>query len=655
MDRQPGMDPKADLFSPIRISGLTVKNRIIMPAFILNYPFHGYEVGEEWLSFYHRRAEGGVGLIIVGACHVDIAGKQDEHQIGADCDEWLPSLEKIARTIKAGGAVPALQLNHAGRYAKKSISGVDPVAPSALASRYTHECPRELSTAEVEGVIENFAHAARRARSAGFEAVEFLGATGYLISQFLSPLTNKRSDRFGGDEEKRRTFVKEMIAAVKGEVGNDFPLIFRMSSIDNMPGGMDAADHRKVAVDLENWGIHLLNVTAGWHDAPVPQIGPSIPHGHFIQYASKIKEVVSIPVSCAVRITEPDLARRMIAEDKLDMVTLGRALIADPDWPKKAQAGYDEAIRYCIACCNCFDRAFARDKIECSINPALNDDSLSPAVNPKRVLVVGGGPAGMETARVMARRGHKVTLLEKTGRLGGRLATAAVPPHKMEIGRLIQFLSYELRTLGVPVITKTDFSRLAENYDAIVLAAGAKERSLAIEGMEKIPVYTSSQVLDGLVTPENPVVIVGGGLVGGETADFLSTKNYDVSVVEIQPKLLPDMGASLRWILLNRLKEARVKTFTSASVTRIEDGRVVIRTAEGDVAVPAGCLIISVGFKADEELVEEVKRSGVPYCVIGDKKTPRRIKDAIHEGHRVATSWIDELECHRCTGTEISR
>ncbi|ABB32420.1 NADH-dependent flavin oxidoreductase, Oye family, and FAD-dependent pyridine nucleotide-disulfide oxidoreductase family protein [Geobacter metallireducens GS-15] len=645
MNTKPVPAEAPDLFSPITISGLTIKNRIIMPAFILNYPIDGYDISDEWLRFYRRRAKGGAGLIIVGACHVDPAGRQDEHQIGADRDEWLPSLEKVARAIKEGGAVPALQLNHAGRYAKKAINGgLDPVAPSALPSRYTKELPHELTTAEVEGIIESFAAAAGRAKRAGFEAVEFLGATGYLISQFLSPLTNQRTDRFGGDEEKRRTFIREVIAAVKREVGHDFPLIFRMSSTDNMPGGMDDADHRNFAIELEKWGIHLLNVTAGWHDAPVHQIGPSVPQGHFIPYATKIKEVVSIPVSCAVRITEPQMARQVIAEGKLDMVTLGRALIVDPDWPNKTQAGKDESIRPCISCCNCFDRAFARDRIECSLNADLTDDgSLPPAKPKKRILVVGGGPAGMEAARVLATRGHKVTLLEKNRQTGGRLGTAAAPPHKSEIAGLIRYLTHELAGLKVPVVAETDFSRLSENFDAVILATGAKERTILINGMEQVPCYTSSEILDGTVSPDNPVVIIGAGLVGGETADYLSSKGFDVSLVEIRPKPLADMGATLRWVLLDHLNKGGVNIHTSSSVQEIKDGKAVIQTLEGVITVPLGCLVISVGFESDDLLVGDLDRAGLPYCIIGDKKSPRRIKDAIHEGFLAATHWVDSI------------
>jgi 2,4-dienoyl-CoA reductase (NADPH2) len=644
MDSVKQIKPASPLFSPIRISTLTIKNRIIMPAMILNYPFEGYDIGEEWTRFYHRRAVGGTGLIIAGACHVDQIGKMDPYQIGADRDEWLPALEKIARSIKEGGAVPALQLNHAGRYSKKAITGMDPVAPSAIPSRYTKELPRELSETEVETIVHAFGAAARRAKIAGFEAVELLGATGYLISQFLSPLTNQRNDRFGGTEEKRRKFVREVIAAIKEAVGDDFPLIFRQSSTDNIPGGMDANDQLNLSKALKQWGVHLINVTAGWHDAPVHQIGPSVPHGHYIPYATRIKETVGLPVSCAMRITEPEMARQVINEGRLDMVTMARALIADPDWPRKTQAGEDESIRKCICCCNCFDQAFAKKQIECSVNAMLGGETYGPAEKAKRILVVGGGPAGMEAARILARRGHRVTIQEKDGRLGGLLLIGSKPPHKSEVINLIRFLIHELKTLNIPVVNGVDFDSLADHFDGVILAAGAKEKTLTIKGMESIPTFMSTQVLDDLAILENPVIIVGAGLVGCETAEYLDAKNYDVSIVEIQSKPLPDMGVSLRWPLLQRLKKSGIEIHTASSIREIVGKEAIIASGDKTFTKKVGSLIFAVGFSAENGLRAAIQASGLPFCVIGDQKAPRRIKDAIQEGHLAATAWMAEWE-----------
>ncbi len=632
------------LFTPIQISGLTVKNRIIMPAMILNYPFERYDIGDDWTRFYYQRAVGGTGLIIAGACHVDPAGRMDANQVGADRDEWMPALEKIARAIKDGGAVPALQLNHAGRYSKKKITGMEPVAPTAIPSRYTKEVPRELTEMEIEAVIESFAAAALRARRAGFEAVELLGATGYLISQFLSPLTNQRNDRFGGSEEGRRTFVKEIIAAVKASVGSDFPLIFRQSSTDNIPGGMDADDQLKLSTCLKAWGVHLLNVTAGWHDAPVHQIGPSVDQGHYIPYATRIRQEVGLPVSCAMRITEPDIARQAIDEDRLDMVTIARALIADPEWPNKARAGNDAAIRKCICCCNCFDQAFAKKQIECSINPVLGGETLGPAKTVRRMLVMGGGPAGMEAARILARRGHRVTLVEKTKRLGGRLVIGSKPPHKAEVNNLIRYLAYELETLAVPIVNTIDFDTIAEQFDGVILAAGAKEKTLSIPGMETVPVFLSTEVLDDRADLKDPVIIVGAGLVGCETAEYLHSKNFNVSIVELQAKSLPDMGASLRWPLLQRLKKAGIDIYTGSTISDIADGMAIVSSGEKRSSLPVGSLVLAVGFAAENGLEAAIEKAGLPYCVIGDQKAPRRIKDAIREGHLAATAWMAEWE-----------
>ncbi len=632
------------LFSPIRISGLTIKNRIILPALILNYPFEGYKIGDDWIRFYRRRAEGGTGLIIVGACYVDLSGKMDPHQLGADRDEWLPSLKRITDAIKEGGAVPAIQLNHAGRYSKNSVTGMDPVAPSPIASRYTKELPHELSIEEIEGIIESFAQAAHRAMTAGFEAIELLGATGYLISQFLSPLTNQRIDEFGGTEEKRRTFVKQIIAETKKKVGSDFPLIFRQSSTDNIEEGMDADAQFRLSLALEEYGVHMLNMTAGWHDAPIPQIGPSVPHGPYIPYATRIKQAVNIPVSCAMRITEPEMARQAIDNDELDMVTMARALIADPDWPNKAKAGEDNAIRKCICCCNCFDQAFAKKQIECSVNPALGGDLFQPAEKAKRILIVGGGPAGMEAARILAKRGHQPTLLEKTDRLGGQLVIGSKPPYKSEVNNLIQFLSHELNTYQVPVVKEVDDNSLTTHFDGVILAAGAKEKTLNIKGMETIPTYLSSKVLDDQAELKSPVIIVGAGLVGCETAEYLHIQGYEVSIVEIQQKPLPDMGPSLKWPFLQRLKKAGIPIHTNASIKEIVSGEAIIESGDQTFSKKVGSLVFAVGFTAEDGLIEKFKATGLPCYVIGDEKSPRRIKNAIQEGYEAGALWVDGLK-----------
>ena len=647
------------LFTPIRIGTMEVKNRIIMPAMILNYPVDGVDLDPAWYRFYGRAAQGGSGLIVCGATYVDRVGKQDEHQLGADSDEWLPTLAKVAEVIHENGARAALQLNHAGRYSWKSVTGLDPVAPSPIYTRYTKLVPQELSTEGVEGVLRAFADAAVRAKTAGFDAVELLGATGYLISQFMSPLTNQRTDRFGGDFDGRLTFVKELVQGIKAATGSDYPLIFRHSSTDNMPGGLDADDQRKVAVKLAEWGVDMLNVTAGWHDSPVHQIGPSVPHGHFVPLATKIKAEVDVPVSCAFRITEPALARELVDTGALDMVTMCRALLADPDWPKKAEAFADQSIRRCICCCHCFDEAFKRAQMDCAINASLGREDLSASDRPRNILVIGAGPAGLEAARVLKLRGNTVTVIEANDEIGGKLKLAAAAPHKDEFLKLIDYYRWALEDLKIPCHTSAQFKDLdLAGFDGVILAAGSQERRFPIKGEDRIDVHMASDVLLGRVLPKGPVVILGAGLVGGETADLLVEKGIEVVLVDMIAKPFKDMGATLKWVLTGRLRKAEVQFFMESTITEIQDGEVVVkkepagRMVDGDVVIerddlvtriPAKSLVFAAGFVPDDTLLDQVKASGLPYLVVGDAKATRRLKDAVAEGYRAGTEWVDGI------------
>lgn len=630
------------MFEPIQIGALKLKNRLILSGINVNYAAEDGKVTKRLKDFYVERAKGGVGMVQTGICYVDPLGRFFTNMMGIHEDSVIPGLRELAQEVQAYGAAFVVQLCHVGRYASSRIIGAQAVAPSAVASRVTHEVPRELTVPETKGIVEAFAQGARRAREAGADAVDLAGAVGYLISQFLSPYSNKRADEYGGDLERRMQFVLEIMERIQERVGKDYPIMIRISGDEFLPGGNTLEDMKVVAQALEQAGIASINVIPGWHESPVPLVSWHVAPGQYVYLAEEVKKVVKVPVIASNRINTPELAERVLAEGRADLVTMARALIADPEMPRKAQEGRLEEIRPCVACNQgCYDRLFANLDIACMANPAAGREeefAIRPAARPRKVMVVGGGPAGLEAARVAASRGHQVALYEKSESLGGQLALAAVPPGKSEIKDLVAYFTHQMRKLGVQVnlgqeVAAETVSR--ERPDVVIVATGARPIIPAMPGVQGQNVVTAHDVLAGRAETGERVVVVGGGQVGIETAEFLAEKGKKVTILEMLDKLGPDLGVTVRWIVLRRMAERGIKALTGARVRKITSRGVTYEKDGASQSLEAHTVVLAVGAQAERRLLEELENKVEVYSV-GDCVQPRKALEAIYEGAKVA-------------------
>ncbi len=652
------------LFEPLSIGPLQLKNRIVMPAMHLNM-CADYQVTDQLCAFYAERARGGAGLIVTGYATVDELAGHPAH-IGAHHDRFLPGLSRLSRTLRDGGAAGAMQLNHSGRYNYSLLlGGRQPVAPSAVVSRLTGETPRELSEEEIEAIIAAFAAASKRVAAAGFEAVEVLAGTGYLISSFLSPLTNQRSDAWGGSPAKRMRFGCEVVAAVQQASG--LPVLVRVNGHDFMPGGIGREVQSSFAVALVQAGAAALSVNVGWHEAQMPQIVTKVPRGAFAYLARGIRERVAVPVVAGHRINDPATARALLKEGWCDLVAMGRALIADPNLPEKARQGREEGIRHCVACGQgCFDNLFRLHHVECLCNPQVGYEGREPAapVVPHRVLVVGGGAGGMSAALAAARRGHAVILCERSARLGGQLALAGAAPGRGEFRQLAVDLERELAEAGVEVrLNRTvDASLLQElRPDAVLLASGGQPVRPPLPGVDGSQVVQAWEVLAGGVETGRRVVVIGGGAVGVETALLLAEEgtlpaetlkfllvhraeepeelcrlathgSKQVTVVELIDKLGQNFGRTTRWTMLQDLERYGVTSRVSAEVIAIEPEGVRIRCRGQEELLPADSVVLAVGTRPENPLAEICAGLGIPCTLVGDARRPGLVFDAVHQG-----------------------
>lgn len=642
------MGDLAKLFEPASIGGIKLRNRIIMAPMGTFYATEDGLVTERMCRYYEERAKGGAALIVVEITAVAPEGKASPRELRVYGDGVLPGLRQLADSIHRHGARAAIQFHHAGRQRQERIPGGPPgppVAPSAVPCRLMKVMPRPLTTDEVEHLVEAFAEAARIAREAGFDAVQFHGAHGYLICQFLSPYTNKRTDKYGGSLEGRMRFALDIVALTKEKVGQDFPILFRLSADEYVPGGLTTVETSIIARRLQEAGVHCIDVSAGNYESGHMSVQPGwLPRGCLVPLAVDIKRAVTIPVSVAGRINDPILANAILEEGKADFVSLGRPLLADPEFPKKAREGRIEDIRRCIACCLCMDTVVGREQpLICAVNAAVGKEAeteMRPAARSKRVVVVGGGPAGMEVARVAALRGHKVTLYEKGEALGGQLRLAAIPPGKHEIGTMISYLSRQLSKLGVEVklgedVTCEDVMKLKP--DAVVLASGAWPTMPDIEGAKLPHVALAWDVIQGKVQVGPRVVVVGGGRVGCETAELLAAAGKQVTLVRMtgRGRLAGDVGLLFRRQYLTKLRESPIAIEADSLVDKITPEGVIIRKDGQFRLVEADSVVLAPAPQSQNQLEERLKALVPEVHVIGDCAKPRGIADAIHEGFEV--------------------
>lgn len=660
------------LFQPITINGMTLKNRIVMPALHHLYTPDGV-MTDRFSEYYYKRAEGGAGLIIIGGCRMDEFGGAammldvTKPSFVADCKIFTSEMHKR-------GAKVGVQLYQGGRYAKK-CDNVKTLAPSAVFSKFSRETPDEITREEIDIVVNRFAEAALRVKEAGFDTVEIIGSAGYLISQFLSPVTNKRTDEFGGSWENRTRFPKMVIRAVRDAVGPNFPVIIRIAGNDFIPGSNNNDDAVKFAKVAEECGVDMINVTGGWHETVVPQLPGDLPHGGFAYLAGAIKKAVNIPVMSSNRYNDITSAKEVLAMDIADLIGFGRPLIADPDLPEKTKLGREDLVRRCIGCNQgCLARTFFSRPIECTVNAYAGYETnlvSTPAKEIKKVLVIGAGPAGLTAATELKKRGHSVTVWEKSSKPGGQLSLAATPPGKSDFNMFTQYLENMCRELSINIVynKKADSeSVLSFGADEVIIATGSVPAVIDFDGNKNgVEIISAPDVLSKKAFPGKNVVIIGGGSVGCETAQYLAeestispellyflsiheaetpekirellnTPNRKISIVEMQKKIGAGFDLGCGWPVLKQLARLGVKSYTLNRVKDISDGIVTITDAEGnETKIPADTVIVSVGYKSENSLYNELRGKTVVH-LIGDAEKPSKILNGVAAATRCALS-----------------
>ncbi|MGD9975557.1 MAG: FAD-dependent oxidoreductase, partial [Desulfatirhabdiaceae bacterium] len=630
------------------------------------------KLNDRYYHYFRERAAGGAGLITVGPVGVDFLGS-GLLALSLAHDDAIPSFTRLSRIIQDEGAKAWVQLFHAGGYSHPIlINGETPIAPSPIFSSYSRVTPREMTHEDIQTVQQCFVDAAIRARDAGFDGVEIIASAGYLITQFLSPLKNQRTDEYGGSFENRVRFPRELIVKMRQAVGTGYPITIRMAGNDFVPGSNTDKETPEIAKIYEHAGVDAINITGGWHESRVPQLPMELPRSAYAYLALNIKQAVSIPVMASNRIADPGIAENIIRDGYADMVNLGRVLIADPQWPQKALEGRPEEIRPCVACSQgCTDQVFSGKPVFCVGNPQAGFEGeriIQTTRHPKQIMVVGAGPSGLEAAVTATRAGHRVTLYEKGPDIGGQIWMAGAPPHKRELLEFIRYYRAMIQKYQIPLRLNTPVDEnLIRNQkpDFLIIAEGAEPLIPPIPGSRDEGVMTSWSVLRDNPFLGKEVAIIGGGAVGLETAMFVAAKGtinpeilhflfaYDaesperlkellfhgssrVTVFEMLPKAGADVGKSTKWILTDRLKRHGVKIKTGSKVTEIKKGLLSYEIEGKTLQQQFDSIIIASGSRPVTTLSEAARSWGIPFVSVGDCIKPGKLNDAIHGGFLAA-------------------
>ena len=634
------------LFEKGYIGGLELKNRVVMPAMGCSLAESSGEAGQRIIKYYADRARGGAGLIITEITRVDDeTGVGTPNQLSVTNTHVIGQLSRLVETVHAYGTKLFVQLHHPGNQTpSRLIGGKQPVSASDVTCKVIGEQPRALTTEEVEAMVRKFVTGAVIAQKAGVDGVEIHAAHGYLVSQFLSPHTNKRTDKYGGSFEGRMRFITEIIMGIKAYCGPKFPISVRMNGNDYLDDGITEEDAINQAKYLEALGISCLNVSCGTYDSGATIIEPSyFAEGWKKHLGANIKKAVSIPVIAVANIKHPAVAEQLLEEGDFDFVGLARGHLADPDFVAKAKAGRDDLIRKCIGCMECFRILNDGLPLGCTLNPVLGrefewgDEKLVKNGAGRTVAVIGGGPAGMEAALTLAKRCFKVVLFECADKLGGTANLAAIPPNKQMINEFVDTMTAQLKEAGVEVRLNTpatvDLIKQT-GAEAVFMATGGKAVRPNIPGIEKA--VTAEDLLAGRAEIcGETVAVIGGGVTGLETAEWLAP-SHKVTVVEMLDKVGGNLYPSVVLHLATEIMKAGGQICKGHALVSVNDGSVTVKDMKSQetAEIPADSVVLAMGVRPERPLEAELKAEfGDRLILVGDSDRTGQIYDALHSAH----------------------